>query len=103
MSDFLLDLRPQGLRTLNRAAEALQFAEETSFVIDRPAFGWSSHRRETQRSGPHIAQIRAPSWLSRAVLCSMRLSGTGHERFQGAAVLPLGSSTVVFRSWCRSP
>ena len=40
MSDFLLDLRPQCLRNLNRAAEALQFAEDTkTFVIDRPAFG----------------------------------------------------------------
>jgi asparagine synthase (glutamine-hydrolysing) len=40
VSDFFLDLRPQGRRALNRAAEAMQFAEETKiFVIDRPAFG----------------------------------------------------------------
>ena len=40
MSDFLLDLRPQGCRTLQRAAEGLRFAEDTKcVVIDRPAFG----------------------------------------------------------------
>ena len=41
MSDFLLDLRPRSCRrTLNRAAEELQFSEETkTIVIDRSAFG----------------------------------------------------------------
>jgi asparagine synthetase B (glutamine-hydrolysing) len=40
MSDFLLDLRPQPCRALGRAADRLQFAEDTrTVIIDRPLFG----------------------------------------------------------------